>query len=81
MNDIVDLVDLTWEQKEQVLRELFSRMNGAKSNKPMQKTENLAISQDNRNTSDSNDEDNDSLKYVDVESKSKSSSNRNSKTT
>ena len=81
MNDIVDLVDLTFEKKEQVLRELFSRMNGAKSNKPSEKTGNLAISQDNRNTSDSNDEDNDSLKYVDVESKSKSSSNRNSKTT
>jgi hypothetical protein len=78
---MVDLVDLTWEQKEQVLRELFSRMNGAKNNKQNQKTENLAISHDNRITSDSNDEDNDSLKYVDVESKSKSSSNRNSKTT
>jgi len=76
---MVDLVDLTWEQKEQVLRELFSRMNGAKNNKQNQKSENLAISQDNRGTSD--DEDNDSLKYVDVESKSKSSSNRNSKTT
>ena len=26
----VDLADLTWEQKEQVLRELFARMNGTK---------------------------------------------------
>ena len=24
------MVDLTWEQKEQVLRELFARMNGTK---------------------------------------------------
>ena len=77
---MVDLVDLTWEQKEQVLRELFSRMNGAKE--PTSKKQNLAISQENRdNYDDSNDEDNDSLKYVDIESKSKSSSNRNSKST
>ncbi len=26
INDLVDLADLTWEQKEQVLRELFARM-------------------------------------------------------
>ena len=32
INDMVDLADLTWEQKEQVLRELFARMNGAKAN-------------------------------------------------
>ena len=30
MTKLVDLADLTWEQKEQVLRELFARMNGAK---------------------------------------------------
>lgn len=30
MSKLVDLADLTWEQKEQVLRELFARMNGAK---------------------------------------------------
>lgn len=33
MSKLVDLTDLTWEQKEQVLRELFARMNGAKVNK------------------------------------------------
>jgi hypothetical protein len=34
MNEMIDLVDLTWEQKEQVLRELFARINGTKLNKP-----------------------------------------------
>ncbi len=33
MSKMVDLSDLTWEQKEQVLRELFARMNGAKTEK------------------------------------------------
>lgn len=33
MSKLVDLSDLTWEQKEQVLRELFARMNGAKTEK------------------------------------------------
>lgn len=28
----VDIADLTWEQKEQVLRALFIRMNSKKSN-------------------------------------------------
>jgi hypothetical protein len=28
----VDIADLTWEQKEQVLRALFIRMNSRKSN-------------------------------------------------
>lgn len=35
MSKLVDLSDLTWEQKEQVLRELFARMNGAKTSKPV----------------------------------------------
>jgi hypothetical protein len=30
----VDIADLTWEQKEQVLRALFIRMNTKKSNLP-----------------------------------------------
>ena len=33
MSKLVDLSDLTWEQKEQVLRELFARMNGARTEK------------------------------------------------
>lgn len=37
MSKLVDLTDLTWEQKEQVLRELFARMNGAKVNKKDEK--------------------------------------------
>ncbi len=36
MTKLVDLADLTWEQKEQVLRELFARMNGAKIAKQME---------------------------------------------
>lgn len=27
INNMVDIADLTWEQKERVLRELFARMN------------------------------------------------------
>jgi len=29
--DQVDMADLTWEQKEKVLRLLFARMNGQKT--------------------------------------------------
>ena len=45
MSKLVDLTDLTWEQKEQVLRELFARMNGAKVNKKdeKKKTKMLAL--------------------------------------
>ncbi|KAJ3613012.1 hypothetical protein NHX12_019269 [Muraenolepis orangiensis] len=34
----VDIADLTWEQKEKVLRLLFARMNGQKNRKPSQTT-------------------------------------------
>lgn len=37
---MVDLVDLTWEQKEQVLRELFARINGTKVNKAKNDSDN-----------------------------------------
>lgn len=30
IDELIDLSDLTWEQREQVLRELFARMNGNK---------------------------------------------------
>ena len=29
----VDITDLTWEQKEKVLRFLFAKMNGARANR------------------------------------------------
>ena len=31
MNSGVKATDMTWEQKEQVLRELFTRMNASKA--------------------------------------------------
>lgn len=60
---------MTWEQKEQVLRELFARMNGAKSNKennkqivPLSKLNKI----NNEIENDFNDDDDDeSLKYMD----------------
>jgi hypothetical protein len=33
MNELIDLADLTWEQKEQVIRQLFARINGSSKSK------------------------------------------------
>ena len=33
MSGKVDVADLTWEQKEKVLRFLFAKMNGARANR------------------------------------------------
>lgn len=78
LNNMVDLVDLTWEQKEQVLRELFSRMNGPKKqkDKEIQKKANLAISAYN---DDFNDTDEDEPESNTDETKSKNSSSKSLK--
>ena len=55
MSKLVDLNELTWEQKEQVLRELFARMNGAKlnkENKPKKQASTLALEKFSKNTLD-----------------------------
>lgn len=61
--------DLTWEQREQVLRELFARMNGnkTKSNKTTTDNQTLAI-ESNKNSShfDGDDDDEDkTVKFLD----------------
>lgn len=53
INKLVDLNDLTWEQREQVLRELFARMNGTKSSN----SDTMALAKlDNNLETDSNDD-------------------------
>ncbi len=57
ISKLVDLSELTWEQKEQVLRELFARINGAKLNREQQKSklnknQSLAIDKFSKNTLD-----------------------------
>lgn len=60
VDQLIDLNDLTWEQKEQVLRELFARINGNKIKKQTKPNEPLAIENSrNDSTYDSNDEEND----------------------
>lgn len=43
ISKLVDLSELTWEQKEQVLRELFARMNGAAAESKKKDKNKLAI--------------------------------------
>lgn len=68
VDELVDLNDLTWEQKEQVLRELFARMNGNKAKKANKLNGEKPLAIENvkskRDSFDSNDDDND-LKQMD----------------
>ncbi len=65
VNELADIDELTWEQKEQVLRELFARMNGAKTDKSMNRHQNKALVKVNSNPNlvyDSNDDDENDVK-------------------
>lgn len=57
---------MTWEQREQVLRELFARMNGHKSrdNNKTLAIENKKKSNDNNDDDDYDDDDNNEDKTV-----------------
>ena len=65
LTDLLDIGELTWEQKEQVFRELFARMNGAKANKSDKPKENnksnMMVAKLNKNLEkfDTDDEDED----------------------
>jgi len=59
VNELADIDELTWEQKEQVLRELFARMNGAKANAKSLNQQSKALVKVNSNPNlvyDSNDD-------------------------
>ncbi|CAF0840532.1 unnamed protein product [Brachionus calyciflorus] len=76
VDKVFDLNDLTWEQKEQVLRELFARMNGVKPKQVKNGNDELkAVELDETiNDADSNEDDND-IKYLDRRDVKKSFNN------
>lgn len=89
VNELADIDELTWEQKEQVLRELFARMNGAKANKSLnQQSKALVKVNSNPNlvydSNDDDEEDDGNLKPIrkqkNVNNKS-SNSNKNDRVT
>ena len=61
----MDLNDLTWEQKEQVLRELFARMNGVKSKKQKNPANELKAVELDETINDVDSNEDDSVKYLD----------------
>lgn len=69
-----DLNDLTWEQKEQVLRELFARINGMKGKKTKHELKAVELNE-SINDGDSNEDDND-VKYIDRHNLNKNLNNR-----
>jgi hypothetical protein len=82
INKLIDLNDLTWEQREQVLRELFARMNGTKRDKN-ESGNSMALmpATDNHNAGyDSNDEDY-SARHINKRDVLKSQSSKSRKST
>lgn len=74
LDNLFDLNDLTWEQKEQVLRELFARMNGMKTKKNKSDFKAVELNE-TINDADSNEDDND-VKYIDRQNLNKNFNNR-----
>jgi hypothetical protein len=77
LNKLLDLNDLTWEQREQVLRELFARMNGTK--RDAADGNGMALAKVNDVEYDSNDEEGDSSRFMDKRDVLKSQNSKASK--
>lgn len=68
IDELIDLSELTWEQREQVLRELFARMNGNKAaKKSKEQQQPLAIESNKDGNNEDEDEDEDTVvRFMDM---------------